>query len=217
MISQGEILKVGSHWFMCGDIMENDLEKFIDVLPKPIDMIYSDPPWNSGNCKYWRTIANKANNQIKTYPVDFNHFISTINKQLKTLGDLKVIWLEASMKEYIKLISNFNSHNLPLNGEWTICYGNPKRPNKLLRFSETKTITEDPTNFTGEKPTDWAFIQEDSQKCKTVLDFCIGLGMTSRKAYKHNKTVYGLELNPQRLQRTIDFFLNKGFEVEKII
>jgi hypothetical protein len=223
-VEYGDLIEVSPHIFLCGDVMEGDilaLLAYVDIDEK-IDMIYSDPPWSSANCRYWRTIAKKTCESIETWPVSFDIFLSHITHPISCIAKrINVMWIEASMKEYNKVVEAFNSYDtireyLPFSGEWTICYGSPKRPNKLLRFSQTNTIKDDPTYLSSEAPTDWAFKQDDSQLSETVFDFCIGQGMTARKAYKYNKTVYGLELNPKRLKKTIEFFENKGFKARKI-
>ncbi len=217
-IKFGDTIQAGPHIFKCGDIINHDLSTFLKKIPY-INMVYTDPPWNTGNCKYWRTIAHKDDNSIKTYhQVYFKEFLTKMINSLNTNSSkMNVIWIETSIKEAetVKKIITKKS-NLPFSGEWTIYYGSPKRPNKLLRFSKNENIKNDPTGLSGQAPTEWAFKQEDSLKSKTVLDPCIGKGMTARIAYKHDKTCYGMELNPRRLQKTIEFFERKGFKAEKI-
>ena len=70
------------HYYAQGDIMENNLQEYLKELPLKPDMIYTDPPWTNGNCKYWRTIANKQDNNIKTYQISYKTFLQSLKKQL---------------------------------------------------------------------------------------------------------------------------------------
>tara|TARA_R110000737_G_scaffold166014_1_gene193262 strand:+ start:891 stop:1076 length:186 start_codon:yes stop_codon:yes gene_type:complete len=55
------IYKIGEHTVRHGDI-HNEIE--INELTQNIkaNIFYSDPPWGSGNLKYWDTMNKKQNN-----------------------------------------------------------------------------------------------------------------------------------------------------------
>ena len=64
------IYKIGEHTVRHGDI-HNEIE--INELTQNIkaNIFYSDPPWGSGNLKYWDTM-NKKQNNINTSTNNFN-------------------------------------------------------------------------------------------------------------------------------------------------
>jgi hypothetical protein len=207
-IKQGQLWQVGDDLYLCGDHENQDLNILLDHITEPIDMIYSDPPWNAGNCRYWRTIAHRHTGEIETHDVNFNWFWDILRGHIKQIQP-RVCWIEMSVQEHTNVIEYLEGYAPPYAGKWTVCYGSPKRPNILLRFSSEKHISNDPTGLSGESVTEWAFNQSDSLQSQNVLDFCIGLGMTSRFAYKFDKTCYGMELNPTRLEKTIEWISKK--------
>lgn len=48
---------------------------------------------------------------------------------------------------------------------------------------------------------------------KVILDPCIGCGMTSRACHALGHHCIGLELNPHRLLRTVNWLVKQGYKV----
>ena len=214
--------QIGNHLFMCGDIMQaKTWEAFARCLPRKIYLVYSDPPWNPGNEKYWRTHAGIKQPRSHTY-VDFVHnFLNIVEKVSPSH-----LFVEQSVhgkKDYKWYVEQVQKHCLPkFDKAWTCYYGAPvsisdkhetqcRRPNKLLHFGENVLLLN-PTGMRGSEMTRHVF-SHVGKKGSGVLDPCVGKGMTARMAHETGMTCYGIEINPKRLAVTIKW-LEKKLKVE---
>lgn len=206
-VEPGEIWAAGPHVFLCGDLETDDIERFIKMIPRPVHMVYTDPPWNAGNAKYWRTHAGMSRD------VDINNLWSCICEIIQQLN-AEEVFIEQSVRNWHDFEKIAAKHNLPsLTGKWVVFYGSPHKPNILLRFAETERQGFNPSGLHGEAMTDYVF-RCVAQPGKIVVDPCVGKGMTARMAHKYGMICYGMELNPKRLAVTLDW-LSRYYEVER--
>ncbi len=205
--------------FICGDIEDKKTkELFLKYLPLSVGIVYSDPPWNHGNATYWRTHANKEPCE------DYNGFLDTFCKYVSASINRGAtdIFTEQSFNEkhrkiYYSAVERAQ-WSLPLIDEKIVYYGSPgsrsvKRPNSLLHYGDTK-LTTNPSGLAGEPMTIrvCASLKKRHPNGTWIVDPCIGKGMTSRMAVYFQWNCLGIEINPKRLQKAIDWLLNRGFK-----
>jgi hypothetical protein len=186
-INKNEIWEYkGSKLKVC-DIMEG-LPSFM----KEADLIYCDPPWNTGNLNSWYT----KNNQ-KEIRQEYPTFIQKI-VDYSSIIDPVAVYLEVGLQNVglLKSLLQKKFRNIQL---WNITYYK-KNPCCLVRGSNYGKTDID---FNGLDDMDSPLIAMESENFHTVADFCMGRGLIAVSAYKLNKRFLGTELNKRRLSVTI--------------
>lgn len=202
----GDLWKVGPHHFVCGDIQQGYSPKVMalatTLFGREIDMIYSDPPWDAGNAKGFRTKAGYINDE----KVDFEQFNREILYPFK--GREIDIYIEGGVRTGDMLKALFSEYGFTVMEEFSIKYFK-KHPCWLyhLHADPSKSImhpTEvDVTGMDDTLTPFWA-VKRSSNPGDLIYDCCMGQGLTSRAAATQGRLALGLELNPRRLAVTID-------------
>ena len=218
-IKQKDLFRIEDNYFLCGDLEENHFDIIIKLLKgKNIYMVYSDPPWNKGNARYWRTHAGLSRE------VDFyNNFLPIFFSNVEILNPI-YFFMEVPFKNYERILDIAKQKNFIIKGNWIVYYGASVtlnyikccgRPNRIICFSKKEIPSDfDPIGLKGIALTEYVF-SYFHKKNEIVVDPCIGRGMTSRIAYKYNMHCYGMELNPKRLELTLQWLEKKGHTIFK--
>jgi len=217
-IGPGEVWMAGAHTFLCGDLEDGAFDRLLSLLPTAPSMVYSDPPWNAGNCRYWRTHAGVGRS------VDFEAFSAILAHGIQASG-VREAWLEMGLSETPRWLEIVRPDLPPPAGQWQVYYGPPVtagpykgcvgRPNYLHRFSDWCDVDSDPTGLKGERVTEWAF-RNSAVSGGIVVDPCVGRGMTVRMAHRFGMICFGNELNPKRLAVLLEWLRRAGYEPERV-
>lgn len=179
----------------------------------PVPLVYSDPPWNPGNEKWWRRHAGAEP------PADYNHFLDAWCRTVAAFAPLHVFSEQSANDRhrgmFLDAVGRCPGWTLPLLEQWTVYYGSPgsascRRPNVLLHFG-TDPLRTDPSGMAGVPMTRRVFEGISLDAPVTVADPCMGKGMTSRLAHDRVWNVVGTELNARRLDYTIRWLLKAGY------
>ena len=179
------------------------------------DVVYSDPPWNPGNAKYWRTHARVRQTESDD---GYQAFLKAWCREVIAYHPASVLveqsanWGHASM--LLAAAEDSPGWRWPLLEHWEIQYGHPRRPNRLLHFG-TRRLESDPSGMSGEAMTRAVFDGLRLTPGMVVADPCMGLGTTSRVAHAFGLHCAGTELNPKRLARTIEWLRRHGYRAAK--
>lgn len=179
--------------------MKNELQDYLETIPLKTNIVYTDPPWTNGNCKYWRTIASRQDNNIKSYQLKYSDFLTHLKKQLPSSIPL---FIEGSTHTYNELISNFKKEYKYYKCYLTY-YNNRKQV--LIHFNNTPIIDLDLNNThdTEMIKQSFQYINKNIDN-PVILDSCVGLGLTARTSYQYNNNFIGFDLNETRIQKTIN-------------
>ena len=210
IIKLGDVFSAGKHRFSCADIEKDDVCKLLDI-PKKIYLVYSDPPWNPGNARMWRTLSKiDGETGRKVEWTDFvNRFCITANQPQPDH-----IFIEMGVRQSMDFISSAINIGFPrFKREWNVFY-NYTHPNKLLYFSDIKEFTGNPEGLKNEAMTEHVF-EHISKQREIVFDPCTGLGMTTRMAHRFGMVFYGNELNPLRLKKIL-VWMSNYYDVMKV-
>lgn len=176
------------------------LEVWRELLEgRTADVVYSDPPWGSGNEAYWRTRVGLA---------PAGGLAQGWSAAAQITGARHVI-VETSVDPRRQLAVTVDA---PLQSEWTAVYGSPRRPN-LVRHYGSAPLNVDLSGLTGEALVVRALSSVPG--ARSVADPCTGLGTTSRAAHYLGWDCYGTELDPRRLARTIQWLVRQGYTFEE--
>ena len=183
------------------------------VRGRDVAMVYSDPPWNPGNEKWWRRHAGAEP------PDSYDHLLDAWCACVAACRPAHVFSEQSVNEKHRKMftdaVDRCDGWTLPLLEEWTVYYGSGGsrsciRPNKLLHFG-TQQLATDPTDLRGIKMTECVFDGLGLPARSLVVDPCMGKGMTSRVSHSHGLCCVGTELNPKRLAKTQEWLLKHGY------
>jgi len=205
----------------CADLERpGHVDKIRTLLPDAVPLVYSDPPWNPGNRKYWRTKADED------HEGDYDSFLDVwcglVGECIDQRGTKHIFTEQSFGDEYRQLfldaVERCESWTLPLSDQFKVFYGSPgsrsrQRPNMLLHFAETP-LTTDPSGLDGEPMTIRACAGVDVSEGSYVFDPCIGKGMTSRMALYNQWNCVGTEINAKRLGKAITWLERHDFDIE---
>jgi hypothetical protein len=176
------------------DIMKTMLDELFtfDGQMVKAEAMYSDPPWGLGNLKYWRTMnGQKGEAEYQTAWIEFL-------ERLKAIRDRHVdgpTFIETGMRFEKDLAGVFGKPSRV----YRIVYTSKKLPNLLMCWGDLPSI-----DVTGKSGVIVALctLRSLPHVPKSVLDPCVGLGITA-KACKHiEATCFANELNRSRMIRT---------------
>jgi len=202
----------------CHDICSPDAPEVLSRLLDEAggcDLVYSDPPWNPGNEKYWRNHAGAAEGA---------GYVAFLEAWCRLVGicigrGARHVFCEQSENDshrgMLLAVAEGSGWGLPLLEQWTVYYGSPgsasvRRPNRLLHFGRERIAT-DPSGMAGEPMTIRACAGLSLPPGSTVVDVCMGKGMTSRMAHYFGWNCVGTELNPKRLAVTVAWLERQGY------
>lgn len=210
-VRPGDVFTAGPHKFLCGDIEKDNCSEILGA-PHKIYMMYSDPPWNPGNARMWRTLSKLDGDSGRK--VEWASFVNQFFDEIIPLHP-DHIFIEMGVKQTPEYINTAFVRGLPqLQGIWSVFY-NYTHPNRLLYFSAVGKFTGNPEGMKNEPMTRHVF-EHIAKPNEIVFDPCIGLGMTARMAHRFDMVCYGVELNPNRLKRTLDWLMKQGYDVKKV-
>jgi hypothetical protein len=223
-IERGRIYRVGPHLFACGDFETDSWFHLTRLLDAPCPLVYSDPPWNAGNARYWRSHADGT-----SLAVNWPQFCERWCRCVAMIQPTIIYTEQSAIGHHAStMIQAAKAAGLPpLDQVYRVHYGAPvstgerisvfRRENLLCRFA-TSDWTGDPSGLAGQAMTRHVFEHEPLiEHCRGqfVADPCVGKGMTARMAHEFGMRCVGLELNPRRLQVTIDWLTKQGMEAKR--
>ena len=198
------ITVVGKHKVRHGDIHDTAEVAYL-VAGALADIYYSDPPWGSGNMKYWDTMNKKMNNiTTSTGNFDVDKFLQLVltNAAHHTSG-----WV---VIEYGKRwIQNFKDYGeaagLTFCDQIETVYAN-NLPMEILFFHTEGFVELDPSPIYHLKG--YRCVKEVFKLLKPAsggigMDLCCGMGYTAQACIDNDMTFIGNELNKVRLDKTI--------------
>lgn len=182
----------------------HDIFEPLPVFMKLADLLFIDPPWNTGNLNTFYTKAN-----IYKHHNEFKSFYNRVFECIKQINP-KTCYIEVG-KEYLaefiletkaifKHVTFYNSSYYHKKDNF--CYvirGSHKRKKLPLDYMDEEDIIK------------WICANED-YNC--IGDLCMGRGLVGLHAYKNDKKFVGTELNHKRLSVLIENIVKNGGKYE---
>jgi len=200
------ITKIGHHIVQCGNIIDG-----IDNImgAEQADIFYSDPPWGAGNLKYWETMRLKMTGASVRRENNIDEFLYsfflTIQKYAKN-----AVFIEYGKKWRDQMLSLARGSGLRHETTIETLYqsGSKKLPMDLHVFSKHGITLPADYNDLILHTQGWDTISRATHPFAVdngiFLDPCCGLGYSARAAVSYGMRFRGNELNPKRLQKTIE-------------
>lgn len=198
------IRQIGKHKIRHGDVME-DLGLLMGE--NKVDIFYSDPPWGSGNLRYWQTMNTKMNGVDKK-EINYWAFINRIIEvAVKYTTEDSIIFIEYGKRFTKDVIEMAEQKGLILIEVIEMVYSSENLPLDLIILSK-KPITVskeyiDSVYHTKGLDSLRNAIKPFVFKGAKIMDPCCGMGYTAQFAIDNGLTFFGNEINLKRLQKTI--------------
>jgi len=199
------ITRIKNHVLQHGDLMDGvDLVMGADRA----QIFYSDPPWGSGNLKYWQTL-NVKQTGVAYKEIDFDSFLDKVLEIAVKFTDEYII-IEYGKKWHNLLLQKAMSKGLIQLGVARVQYrsGNHMLPLDIHIFSKKDLSLPDDyitnINETSSITTVRNAIYPLAHKGKIILDPSCGMGYTARVGIEAGMYFRGNEINSKRLGKAID-------------
>ncbi|TRZ48856.1 MAG: hypothetical protein D4S01_09670 [Dehalococcoidia bacterium] len=172
-------------------VMVHDIFNGLPQFMKDADLIYTDPPWNTGNINsfYTKAMIKKRTTFEKFSDVLFG-CIADIHPT--------VCYLEIG-KQNLQRFMRAMAVLYPVVQSWETTY---YKKNKSYLIRGGATLTD--FDFFGQDDMDIPALVMQNEVFSCVGDLCMGRGLTGITAYRLGKRFVGTEMNKRRLAVLID-------------
>ena len=197
---RGEIWKVNEALFAVGDLEEGDAPKLLLVCQEQLGVspscFYSDPPWDKGNARSFRT---KAFGKEKSRSVDFvGSLLPRVVEACRLSSGTFAI--EMGVKHVEDLIKELMNQGASFMSQARITYYRKHECRIVCGGFNVNTQAIDASEFEGmdDEKTPIAFLKPFTMD-SVVFDCCVGQGLTCVASDALGKRSIGMELNPRRI------------------
>lgn len=199
-IKEGQLFECGPHLLGCGDLLEDHWERFYG--DKQIDLVYSDPPWGAGLAKMFRTMNGQKGKNAE-YEKLMNRWADVASSAKRgAFGEMGKGWER-------DLCRPMQERGWYMMVEFEVTYSGGKPC--LVQFFKPQWEQDNiPPLYDLTGATLVKTAMSITSPGQSVADPTIGLGHTLRAGHGMGLRVYGMELNPKRLQRCIDWCKKRG-------
>jgi len=197
-------------------VKHGDVTKGIDDLMKgeSADIVYSDPPWGTGNVKYWHSINKRQTGDVTTGQ-DYSEFLNSVFGVIKRYAK-NIVFIEGGNQWINQEIETARKFGMRLHTTIDLNYraGSKLLPMHLNIFykNERPKVSQEYLAELGASmgaKTARLAIAPFAKKGGIILDPCCGMGYTAKAGVFHGMHFRGNELNSHRLSKT-KAFLNKN-------
>lgn len=161
------------------------------------DMLYIDPPWNTGNINSFYTKAGMQDTRRR-----IGDFFDVLFSYALTIKP-DVLYVEIGKQALEDVIERVGKV-YPVVQHWGITYYK-KLPCFLVRGAAQATDMD----YTGMDDSRTPYAAVESESPTVVGDLCTGRGLIAEAAIQHGKKFVGTELNKKRLAETLAVTANR--------
>jgi hypothetical protein len=192
-VNQGQLWRVGNHWFTCGDLLDSE-NPWHELHPDyPPDLVYCDPPWTNGLARTFRTLSGLP---------QVGYDVHLIFEAIVKLAESVPLWLVTDRKPSAHILGLLDAAH---HATWQLHGFTGGRDSSVLAVLHYVHDTPPPdADFTDlidrELP---GRILDQYDTPGIIADPCSGLGITSRAAYSHGWASINNELSPTRMSAAL--------------
>jgi hypothetical protein len=204
-VMPGDLWRVGDHHLLCGDLEVGAGEDFFRLMGEhdPLmfpTMAYTDPPWDAGNARSFRTKAHTSTPEIETRAVIFK---SLIWKGLQALDQVQgPVFVEMGLRNHGFVVDLAKEAGYMHLQSWPITYYKTKPCKLILLSKHTVGLGSDGSPRGMDEPAGWCIFAA-SNPGDVVFDPFMGQGLVAEEAARLGRIAWGIELNPRRLAVTL--------------
>jgi hypothetical protein len=203
-VQPGDVWRVGLHRIACLDLQgaAHAAAWAMELAAEGgCAMAFSDPPWNAGNARSFRTKAGLDGDKGRA--VDFADLMARIIGVLAQVVPQGPVWMEMGNASAPAVETMLAEAGWPILDRWPVVYYQTK-PCSLIRAARAGAPLG-PTGPAGQdEPFFTAFaVARDCPPGQRVFDPCAGRGLTAVTAAQAGRVFRGAELNPRRISVTL--------------
>lgn len=193
-------IRRGEVWVEVGTGSKVAVWDLFDGLPGfmlEADLVYTDPPWNTGNMRSFYTKAGMIT--LAT----FVGFTRILFDRISAIA-ASACYLEIGGQE-LGVFKSCMALIYPVVQVWPVTYYR-KNPSWLLRGGQDGIEVD----FAGADDMNTPQLAMEAEEFSCVADLCMGRGLTAVTAHRLGKRFVGTELNQRRLACAIEKVAKKG-------
>lgn len=191
-IRYGEIIQIGSNRFVNTD--NQDQSNFAKLMDgQKAQMIFTDPPWNKGNYKMFRTKAGYNGEVTEEMYIKLIKNLFQICKQYCE-GDIYINFGNSFEEKFLNIAESFGYKTCNV---WEVWYSD-KNTNMIWYSGKNKYSNCDLFGALNKQLVRWA-VRNSSKENDIVLDPFCGKLFFGKEFIKLNRICYGSELIPDKL------------------
>lgn len=193
------VTRFGPHAVTLGSVTGPQVD---DLVDRPVDILYSDPPWGDSYMKMFATHTQKATGTRPvqpSYQALCDRYADLIQRYVR-----EWVFIEDGVRAYKPMLDAVSPH-LAAVDVLSMKYGDDL---SAVLIVGRRTPGPLPTlHLEGLKGLPFVkhVLGTVARPGAVVLDPCCGAGYTAKAAVFHGMTFLGNELNPARLQKTMDY------------
>lgn len=203
-VQPGEVWTVGPHSLACLDLEDPTRSAaWMDLVVRQgrCAMGFSDPPWNAGNARSFRTKAQADGDKGRA--VDFSGLMNRVLTALAwAVSPGGPVWIEMGNAQAAEVRAML-AQSWPLTEEWPVTYYGSKPCTLLRGATGGPSVGADGPAGVNDMLLPAFAIARDSLPGDRVYDPCTGRGLTAVSAAAAGRVFWGSELNPRRLSVTL--------------
>ena len=217
MINLGDLFEIGPHRFLCADMMTVDLPATGLFRESEIaHLTYTDPPWTVGIAKVFRQWTGEVKPEVNLKELLYRALLTI---QRYSAGH---IFIEMGKQNLPMIQGMAEAMGAVTFQVYTTTYTHPPKPMKVWHGSWRTLDPKFPQDSTLEGRHSWDggrwIVENYGQVGAILFDPFMGLGGMAKMALHANMVIRGMELNPNRLQRTLNTVSQRtGHPIWKVV
>lgn len=195
----GDRLSFGPHAVTQGSITGPQIS---DLVDRPVEILYSDPPWGDPYLKMFATHTEKATGVRPVQP----SYAALCDRYADIVARYVTEWvfIEDGIRVYKPMLDAVSPH-LAAVGVLPMTYGSELSAVLIVGRKTPGPLPDLHLDGLKGLPFVRYVLGSVASPGATVLDPCCGAGYTAKAAVFHGMRFLGNELNPARLAKTIDY------------
>jgi hypothetical protein len=200
MVKKNGVYRVGEHVFACLDITDPAARERGQLIDSNVAAVHVDPPWGAQATRYFNKLAGKE------YCLREEHCVLEAVASFCWMfmaPEVFVLMGSACSDEMARRMSGRNYYET---NRWSTSYRPDRSDCNFSRFAPKHTNTSWEKNaFDGVRGDARSFraLSRVVRPGDVIADPCIGLGQTLRLAHRLKCRCSGVEIVPERLERTV--------------
>lgn len=195
-LKYGDLVQVGPHLFLCGDVMQNDYKHLLSL--GEAHLIHTDPPWN-------QAITTTFHKWVAKQPPVFDDLMERTAEALVYAAG-GYVFVDMGVSGTPTISSAMERRGMTTQNVFTVYYGSNNTPRTMLclhaRNEPLLPVVDSPDGTEGEQLARWVMSQY-GKRDSVFLDLFIGMGWYLDHALPAGMIVRGMEINPERLGKCV--------------
>lgn len=193
------VTRFGPHAVTLGSLTGPQLDALVD---RPVDILYSDPPWGDQYLRMFATHTQKATGtrpEQPSYQALCDRYAELVERHVT-----EWVFIEDGIRAYKPMLEAVSPH-LATVEVLPMTYGDDLSAVLIVGRRTPGPLPE--LSLAGLKGLPFVkhVLRAVARPGAVVLDPCCGAGYTAKAAVFHGMTFLGNELNPARLRKTTDY------------